>query len=126
MKASYDETNDVLRVYFTTKYDDDVAVPVDEGFVVVGKDGTPIGMEFIAFREMLARWIKPHREPIAKVLAAVRAAATGPRLEPGCTTCDEYREHFERTGSWPSGPRHDAMERCESGKHPHCTCETCF
>lgn len=24
------------------------------------------------------------------------------------------------------GPRHDPSPRCESGKHPHCTCDTCF
>jgi hypothetical protein len=23
-------------------------------------------------------------------------------------------------------PPHDASERCESGKHPHCSCDTCF
>jgi len=24
------------------------------------------------------------------------------------------------------GPRHKASKRCESGKRPHCTCDTCF
>jgi hypothetical protein len=24
------------------------------------------------------------------------------------------------------GPRHQPSPRCESGKHPHCTCDTCF
>jgi len=24
------------------------------------------------------------------------------------------------------GPRHEASRRCESGKRPHCTCDTCF
>jgi hypothetical protein len=23
-------------------------------------------------------------------------------------------------------PPHDASPRCESGGHPHCTCDTCF
>jgi hypothetical protein len=23
-------------------------------------------------------------------------------------------------------PNHNAGERCESGKRPHCTCDTCF
>lgn len=24
------------------------------------------------------------------------------------------------------GPSHRASDRCESGKRPHCTCDTCF
>jgi hypothetical protein len=23
-------------------------------------------------------------------------------------------------------PRHTAMPSCQSGRHPHCTCDTCF
>lgn len=23
-------------------------------------------------------------------------------------------------------PRHKPSDRCQSGKHPHCTCDTCF
>lgn len=37
----------------------------------------------------------------------------------GCRTCIET----------PPGalmPPHDASSRCESGKHSHCTCDTCF
>lgn len=41
-------------------------------------------------------------------------------LEPGdCAYCDKYRG----TTMFPS---HQASERCESGKRPHCTCDTCF
>lgn len=36
-----------------------------------------------------------------------------------CAYCDQY-------GDDPMMPRHNASERCESGKHPHCTCDTCF
>jgi hypothetical protein len=41
-------------------------------------------------------------------------------LAPGsCLYCDTHRgESFF--------PLHDASERCESGKHAHCTCDTCF
>jgi hypothetical protein len=39
----------------------------------------------------------------------------------GCTYCESIRED---THGW--GPYHDASHRCESGKHPHCTCDTCF
>lgn len=42
------------------------------------------------------------------------------KLPPGeCKTCDEWRdEKFH--------PAHDASPRCQSGKHSHCTCDTCF
>jgi hypothetical protein len=42
------------------------------------------------------------------------------RLPPGeCAYCDEH-------GDDPMMPRHMASSRCESGKRPHCTCDTCF
>jgi hypothetical protein len=38
-----------------------------------------------------------------------------------CVYCDREREagnkHF---------PSHDASDRCESGKRPHCTCNVCW
>ncbi len=37
-----------------------------------------------------------------------------------CAYCDA-----ERNGSG-FHPSHDASDRCESGKHNHCTCDTCF
>jgi hypothetical protein len=37
-----------------------------------------------------------------------------------CKTCAV----LEQRGSF--GPKHDASPRCESGKRPHCTCDTCF
>ncbi len=36
-----------------------------------------------------------------------------------CSYCDKY-------GGDPMSPRHEASERCEGGKHPHCTCDVCF
>lgn len=42
---------------------------------------------------------------------------TAPRGE--CRYCDEH--HAESMM-----PYHDASHRCESGKKPHCTCDTCF
>lgn len=35
-----------------------------------------------------------------------------------CAYCDANRDEMM--------PPHDASSRCESGKHPHCTCDTCF
>ncbi len=41
------------------------------------------------------------------------------KLPPGeCKYCDEEEGHFH--------PPHDASSRCESGKHAHCSCDTCF
>ena len=40
---------------------------------------------------------------------------TRPTDHPDCPLCLD---------AWPV--RHDASDRCESGKHPHCTCDTCF
>lgn len=43
------------------------------------------------------------------------------RLRPPgeCAFCDEHRNDSMM-------PSHDPSPRCESGKHPHCTCDTCF
>jgi hypothetical protein len=37
---------------------------------------------------------------------------------PECETCREINGGF--------GPRHEASINCRSGKHAHCTCDTCF
>lgn len=36
-----------------------------------------------------------------------------------CPFCEQHCDD-------PMMPYHDASDRCESGKHPHCTCDTCF
>jgi len=36
-----------------------------------------------------------------------------------CSYCDDHRDDTMM-------PPHDASPRCESGKHQHCTCNTCF
>jgi hypothetical protein len=36
-----------------------------------------------------------------------------------CAYCDRTRSHS-------IAPSHDASPNCQSGKHPHCTCDTCF
>lgn len=36
-----------------------------------------------------------------------------------CRYCDENK-------GVPFTPYHDPSPYCESGKHPHCTCDTCF
>jgi hypothetical protein len=38
-----------------------------------------------------------------------------------CAYCDA-----ERAKNNEYHPHHDASPRCESGKRPHCTCDTCW
>ncbi len=50
-------------------------------------------------------------------------------LDPNCKTCQEIfypkikegKKQFEIFA-----PNHKPSAYCESGKHPHCTCDTCF
>lgn len=37
----------------------------------------------------------------------------------GCSYCEQNKGASMM-------PSHDASLRCESGKRPHCTCDTCF
>lgn len=56
-------------------------------------------------------------------------------LPPGeCAYCDEERVRWRVTHPdagldarpFPFMPSHDASRHCESGRHTHCTCDTCF
>lgn len=50
-------------------------------------------------------------------------------LDPTCKTCIEiFYSQINKGKSINSifAPRHKPSARCESGKHPHCTCDTCF
>lgn len=47
------------------------------------------------------------------------------RLDPICPGCREFYE----SPKFPTdvfAPNHKASNGCESGKRPHCTCDTCF
>lgn len=63
--------------------------------------------------------ITPFLPPVGKrlTLPLPRRASLIPPGE--CKACDEYR-------NYSMFPPHDASQNCESGKHPHCTCSTCF
>lgn len=68
---------------------------------------------------------EPNEKP-ADLLAALDAMRGRPahrhQLPPGeCAYCDR-----ERAAGNTFFPSHDASEGCQSGKHPHCTCDTCF
>lgn len=57
-----------------------------------------------------------------KQVTALRGGGRRHKLPPGeCKACDRERE----AGS-SFHPSHDASEYCKSGKHSHCTCDTCF
>lgn len=47
------------------------------------------------------------------------------RLDPNCLGCQEFYEYQGKPSS-VFAPNHKPSDRCESGKHPHCTCDTCF
>jgi hypothetical protein len=47
-------------------------------------------------------------------------------LSPNCNRCAPVYEAIRNGTNLPSGPSHKASEWCKSGKHPHCTCDTCF
>lgn len=65
------------------------------------------------------------RMPIPEAIA--RAAQTGSvTLDGDCPTCIRAIRTLRTTGDWPMGPAHRAKDGCLSGKHPHCTCDTCF
>ena len=61
---------------------------------------------------------------LTAIVEIARAGAPKPRrhyvLPVGeCKYSDEHRDEQMM-------PPHDASPRCESGKHPHCSCDTCF
>ncbi len=48
-------------------------------------------------------------------------------IDPKCPTCQrEVYQHPEKMPADVFMPPHRASVKCESGKHPHCTCSTCF
>jgi len=48
------------------------------------------------------------------------------QLDPECLSCKSNYQTIMATGMTEFGPRHKASDSCESGKHKHCTCDTCF
>ncbi len=50
-------------------------------------------------------------------------------IDPNCNTCLNYFYPLIMAGRNLYNifaPRHKPSDRCESGKHPHCSCDTCF
>lgn len=50
-------------------------------------------------------------------------------LDPNCKSCQEWFYPRIKDGMHFTdvfAPRHKALMTCRSGKHPHCTCDSCF
>jgi len=54
-----------------------------------------------------------------------RMQATG-AYDPDCRACQRYFGESTTHPFYIIAPRHTASPRCESGGHPHCTCDPCF
>lgn len=51
------------------------------------------------------------------------------RIDKDCKMCQEIFIPRILEGAHLTdifAPRHKPSSRCQSGKHPHCTCDTCF
>lgn len=64
---------------------------------------------------------RPPERTKAEVIAHMESLG---HLDPTCPGCRVFyaAEHPESHFA----PSHKASRRCESGKRPHCTCDTCF
>lgn len=48
-------------------------------------------------------------------------------LDPECPTCQrEFYPRYRAGKDAPFAPPHRSSSNCQSGKYPHCTCDTCF
>lgn len=62
------------------------------------------------------------KQTLLEQVEALRGGNRRHKLPAGeCPYCDR-----ERANNTTFHPAHDASDRCESGKHPHCSCDTCF
>jgi hypothetical protein len=62
------------------------------------------------------------KETPLQIAARLRNGTRRHKLPQGeCAYCDR-----ERAANVEFHPYHDASDRCQSGKHAHCTCDTCF
>lgn len=47
-------------------------------------------------------------------------------VDPNCTECEATYISLQKGEGFPFYPNHKPSSMCESGKHPHCTCDACF
>ncbi len=67
----------------------------------------------------------------SKLDATIRIAILEEKgeINPNCKTCQSiYYPHLkDGKDIWSIfAPRHKPSNMCQSGKRPHCTCDTCF
>ena len=70
----------------------------------------------------------PYEDCTCGVEAIERLEQSGD-LDPTCNMCKKIFYQKIQNGvqfGYVFAPRHKPSKRCESGKHPHCTCDTCF
>lgn len=68
-------------------------------------------------------------EPLTNIDYYIKELEINEWINPNCLTCKEVFYPQLRQGKKLNeifAPRHKASVRCESGKTPHCTCDTCF
>lgn len=63
---------------------------------------------------------RPSEESREQRIARLEAAGI---IFPDCSGC---RVWYEGAQAYPMAPSHEASAYCESGKRPHCTCDSCF
>jgi hypothetical protein len=59
----------------------------------------------------------------------IRTLERSGALVPGCNMCETFFYPEIRNGrKFPNihAPRHETNPHCESGRRPHCSCDTCF
>jgi hypothetical protein len=65
--------------------------------------------------------VKPKEDRLAMITRWEREG----RLDPNCPGCREFYDS-PKLPIDVFAPSHKASNGCESGKRPHCTCDTCF
>lgn len=61
--------------------------------------------------------------PLDRFQIIARMEANGD-LAPTCLACREFYETPDPRDTF--APRHKASVLCQSGRRPHCSCDTCF
>jgi hypothetical protein len=66
---------------------------------------------------------------VESLIGYIRNLEEQGELDPDCKMCIEIFYSAILKGKTLTdifAPRHKASARCRSGKHSHCTCDTCF
>lgn len=64
-----------------------------------------------------------------KAFERIKELEKAGHIDPNCKTCKSaFYPELEKEKEYSNifAPRHLPSPYCKSGKHPHCTCDTCF